>query len=345
MPGPGGTRIHILDEIEFRPGQRASFLAALEKRYRPQAEAVGLRLRSLWLDPAIDVEGIASRALIGWELGGVADFWRWRQRGSANADLTAFWRDAAPQIARRARRYACDVAGLEPLAPAAPVPDAGRAQPVPGLSRSVCLLRLRPGVGDEEREQLERALESAAGSAFASLGRNLPGTLHGGDYTWDLAGASAAALIDGLAAPLRELISDHDEVVLDPIAAGLREPEIANAIKRTLLLRVVPEAALAAVAEFERALLAMPAHIGAIRNWCLSRVRTPSSRRGWTHVWEQDFAELSGLTGDYMNHPVHWSVVDGWFHAEDPRCIVAPVLAHVFCRAKRSVLSDAFTVP
>ena len=289
----GGEPIHILDEIEFAPGQRAAFLAALEKRYRPQAEAIGLRLRSLWLDPPVDAADVASRALIDWELDGVAAFWSWRARGVANPDLAAFWSDAAPGIARRVRRYASEVGSLAAtgLAPVAPVREAGRAQPVPGLIRSVSLLRLRPGVGDAQCAQLERALAGAAGDAVSSLGRNLPGTLNGGDYTWDLVGASASALVEGLAAPLRELISEHDEVALDPMGGGLRAPEIANGIKRTLLLRVLPGAAPSAVAEFERALLAMPEHIGAIRNWCLSR--THGSRKGWTHAWEQDFAELS----------------------------------------------------
>ncbi|TMA32784.1 MAG: hypothetical protein E6J87_11825, partial [Deltaproteobacteria bacterium] len=91
-----GGPIQILDEIEFAPGQRAGFLAALEKRYRPQAEALGLRLRSLLLEPPIDVAGLASRALIGWELADVAAFWSWRARGTANPDLAAFWSDAAP---------------------------------------------------------------------------------------------------------------------------------------------------------------------------------------------------------------------------------------------------------
>ena len=328
--------IHILDEIEFRSGQRATFLAALEKRYRPQSEALGLRMRSLWLDPPLEVAGIASRALIDWQLDGVDAFWSWRQGGLANPDLAAFWSDAAPQIGRRVRRYAgsLESAGLEPVALE---PQSGRAQPVPGLNRSVCLIRLRPGVADEERAQLERALESAAGSAFASLGRNLPGTLFGSDYTWDLTGTLASPLIENLPAPLRSLISEHDEVALDPIAGGVRAPAIANPIKRTLLLRVAPDASPSGVAEFERVLLLMPSHIGAIRNWCLSRAH--DSRKGWTHVWEQDFAELSGLTDDYMNHPIHWSVVDPWFHPEDPRCIAAPALAHVFYRAQRSVLS------
>jgi Stress responsive A/B Barrel Domain len=335
-----GGPLHILDEIEFAAGQRGVFLAALEKRYRPQAEALGLRLGSLLLDPPVEVEGVTSRALIRWELADVAAFWSWRARGAAQPDLAAFWSDSAPQISRRARRYASDVAELEPLAPVAPT-RAGLARVVPGLSRSVSLLHLRPGASDPEREQLERALESAASGAISSLARNLPGTMNGGDYTWDLAGASAARGIDGLPPSLRALVARHDEVELEPIAGGVRAPDLANPIKRTLLLRVLPDAAPAATAEFERALLAMPDHIGAIRNWCLSRAQ--GSRR-WTHVWEQDFAEVSGLADDYMNHPIHWSVVDPWFHPEDPRCVVAPVLAHVYCRAQRSVLARALAL-
>ena len=334
----GGGPLHILDEIEFVAGQRASFLAALEKRYRPQAEALGLDLRSLLLEPPVEIEGVASRALIRWELADVAAFWSWRFRGTTRPDLAAFWSDSAPQIVQRTRRYASDVAGLEPLARVAAAPR-GRARIVPGLGRSVSLLRLRPDVSDAERETLERALESAAAGAFSSVARNLPGTMNGGDYTWDIAGASAAGVIDGLPASVRSLVDRCDEVELEPIAGGLRAPGIANPIKRTLLLRVLPDAAPAGVAAFEHALLAMPDHIDAIRNWCLSRAR--GSRKGWTHVWEQDFAEVSGLADDYMNHPMHWSVVDPWFHPEDPRCVVAPVIAHVFCRAQRSVLSHA----
>lgn len=335
-----GAPIHILDEIEFAPGQRAAFVAALAKRYQPQAEALGLRLRSLFFDPPVDAAGVASRALIDWELDGVAAFWSWRARGAMNPDLAAFWSDAASWIARRTRRYASEAgthaaAELEPVAPAR---EAGSAQPASGAPRSVCLLHLRPEVGEADRAQLERALAGAAGHGVSSLGRNLPGTIHGGDYTFDVVGAPATALFAGLAAPLRELVAECDEVALEPIAGGVREPGIANGIKRTLLLRVVPEAAPAAISAFERALLAMPEHIGAIRNWRLSRAH--GSRNGWTHAWEQDFAELSGLSDDYMNHPFHWSVVDGWFHAEDPRCIVAPKLAHVFCRVARSVLAE-----
>jgi len=71
----------------------------------------------------------------------------------------------------------------------------------------------------------------------------------------------------------------------------------------------------------------MPEHISTIRSWRLSRV-VDNSR--WTHVWEQEYASLDGLTGEYMTNPYHWTTVDAWFDAEVPEHIVEPELAHLF---------------
>ena len=78
-------------------------------------------------------------------------------------------------------------------------------------------------------------------------------------------------------------------------------------------------------------------YIAAIRNWRLSRVE--SSQGGWTHCWEQEYQDLSGLQHDYMHHPFHWANVDGWFDAEDPKCIVEPALLHVFYEIESSILA------
>jgi hypothetical protein len=356
----GGGRIHIVDEIEFQPGQREAFLAAFEKSYRPAIESLGVRLRSLFLDPADDTAGTPSRAILDFELGDPADFWSWRIRGTQKPELARFWRDVQPLVAKRVRRYAREVASLESQelvragrGPAAGAPDSGRARIAVGIDRRVAFLTLASGASEAARADFERALAAAAegqpGFAAISLARNLPGSLNGGDYTCDFAtGAGArgkapriADLVAGLAAPQRALVAGVDEVALDPIAGGVRDPGIASPVKRTLLLRVHEGASPAALAAFERDTLAMARHVGAIRNWCLSRARPSSSANGWTHAWEQDFAELSGLSDDYMNDPIHWSVVDGWFHPEDPRFLVDTRLAHVFCRAPRSVLSVA----
>jgi stress responsive alpha/beta barrel protein len=117
---------------------------------------------------------------------------------------------------------------------------------------------------------------------------------------------------------------------LVPLASGYVETA-APLIKRTLLLRVRTDASTAARERFEADLAAMPEHISTIRSWRLSRIAgTAHDLGGWTHAWEQEFASLEGLTGEYMTHPYHWTTVDAWFDAEVPDHIVEPALAHLF---------------
>jgi len=115
-------------------------------------------------------------------------------------------------------------------------------------------------------------------------------------------------------------------VTLRPLAYGYVETA-APLVKRTLLLRVRPDATTIARERFEADVAAMPEHISTIRSWRLSRV-VDNSR--WTHVWEQEYASLDGLTGEYMTNPYHWTTVDAWFDAEVPEHIVEPELAHLF---------------
>ena len=203
--------------------------------------------------------------------------------------------------------------------------------------RRVALVTLREGV---EPSAIARALDHGAGALRSHAALHLPGSLGGGDLTWDAlfdsrAQASADPLENGLAA-LRESVDHVDAVVMEPIAAHVADRGLAG-IKRTLLMRVQPGAAPAQVEAFERDVLAMPSYIRAIRNWSLSRAAA-GSLGGWTHVWEQEFESLDGLAHDYMLSPYHWGLVDGWFDAECPQCIVTPRLAHVFCQARESVL-------
>ena len=90
-----------------------------------------------------------------------------------------------------------------------------------------------------------------------------------------------------------------------------------------------------AVARFEADLAEMPDHIDTIRSWALSRT---TGRSPWTHAWEQEFATLDGLTGEYMLHPFHWTTVDAWFDAEVPDHVVGPVLAHLYAEYAGPVL-------
>ena len=75
----------------------------------------------------------------------------------------------------------------------------------------------------------------------------------------------------------------------------------------------------------------MPKHVKTIRSWQLGKVVEANGSRAWTHVWEQEYETLEGLTGAYMMHPCHWAQVDRWFDPEFPEWLVDPELCHTFC--------------
>jgi hypothetical protein len=117
-------------------------------------------------------------------------------------------------------------------------------------------------------------------------------------------------------------------------AAGPR----VGTVYRALLLRVHPAADGAAVRQFEDELCLMPRYIDAITSWQLSRVDKPVGASAWTHVFEQEFADVDGLMGAYLMHPIHWAVVDRWFDPECPEVIVRDRVCHSFCALPATVL-------
>jgi Stress responsive A/B Barrel Domain len=160
----------------------------------------------------------------------------------------------------------------------------------------------------------------------ASGGPDLPGSTGPLRMTWDVAAEDLRSVWPGLP-------SGADIVPLIPVVAD-HVPFAGARVKRTLLLRVRPGTPDATVRRFEAELAAMPRHITSIRSWALSR-----TTGAWTHVWEQEFADLDGLTGEYLRHPYHWTCVDRWFDSESPRHIVEPAIAHLFRWAEGPVLS------
>lgn len=304
-----------VDEIAVTPGRRDEFLDLLRSRYVPAAEARGLELVEIGSvtdspDPDTDV-------VVTWRLGGVDAFWHARRGAMTDPGVTAFWDECAHLVTKRTRRYEQP----SPAATTEEVPAA--ALPNRGVHHIVLL---------DLTESADPHLD-APGVRRSSFGRHVPGSI-GPDASWELDAdepiASDAFAISGATVA--------DVVVLgDVIGAGARAPRLRDGIKRTLLLTVDERAPRDSLAAFERDLRAMPSHIPAIQNWRLARVA--SSQAGWTHAWEQEYAELSGLRDDYMRSPFHWGVVDGWFDAEDPRCIVAPKLFHLFYESASSILA------
>lgn len=109
-------------------------------------------------------------------------------------------------------------------------------------------------------------------------------------------------------------------------------------VYRTLLLRVDETASDQQIDEFERALLRMPRYVSSIQAWQLSHVTEAGGDARWTHIWEQEFADIDGLLGEYMDHPIHWASVDAFFDPENPRCIVRERVCHSFCSADEPVV-------
>lgn len=266
----------------------------------------------------------------------------WAVRAAATDPVvTAFWAATDATARRRERRVLAP--GPVPVSP--PGPESGRV-PRPDGTRVVVVGRT---VGDPAAAVagLERLAGRLAGLRASHAGLHLPGVvapdgLGDGSCTWDLLLDHPDRLAAVSADPeVRALVTPVTTVVLAPVAAHGVPESAPTVVKRTLLLAVRPGSPDAAVAGLEADLAAMATHIPAIRSWSLSRVRAgdggPGGGGPWTHVWEQEFLDPSGLRGDYLGAPFHWAVVDGWFDPQAPGHVVEPVLAHLFCERAPSL--------
>ena len=305
MSAPVILPIVLIDDITAKPGCRAQLVELFESSYVPAARERGLELEDVSLNGEDDV-------LLRWTLADVATFWRARRGSMMDPGVARFWADAEPMVERRARRWPQH--SFEATA-------AESAQLLPPSSHQIVLL-----AGSEPRPPVR----ISAGKSW--IGQHLPGSVGPADASLEL------ALEAGSDVRLVDVPGAVDVVALGDLVGGaLRTPGIRDAIKRTLLLRVRPEVPNNTVDAFEQALLGMPHHIVAIRNWRLSRVA--QSQSGWTHCWEQEYETLSGLKDEYMNHPYHWAHVDGFFDPEDPKCIVEPEINHLYFEIESSILA------
>jgi len=202
------------------------------------------------------------------------------------------------------------------------------------------LLDVREGDRDRILGEL-RAAAAAAGALRGVVEPTLPGARNGGDilmhlrfatkHHWDSAATRFTALM-------------ADPAVTRVNGAGysgepVNSSDTPGTVYRALLLSVAPDTAEATVARFEHELSLMPRYVPAIRAWQLSRVSDAVGTSAWTHVFEQEFADVDGLMGPYLMHPIHWAVVDRWFDPETTDVIVRDRLCHSFCAMPDPVLS------
>lgn len=194
---------------------------------------------------------------------------------------------------------------------------------VPGTNPSDLDAVLRERVGD------------LPGFRHLALGANLPGCWGASDCTLDLIFEQNPG--DVLAARLAQVpgAARLERHAYRRIGGGLRDPQLTGGIWRTLLLHVRADATSVQREALVRETLLMPAYIRGIRNWQLSEVIGDSR---WSYVWQQEFADLGDLQGEYLAHPYHWGWVDRWFDPEFPEWLVDSI-SHAYCPFDSSLLS------
>ncbi|MFE5474325.1 Dabb family protein [Nocardia sp. NPDC056541] len=199
------------------------------------------------------------------------------------------------------------------------------------------LVHLSPGTEAVVRDRLmTRVREIAAPAARRVLVEpTLPGVRNGGDVLVHLRFDESADWT-GTTTEVDTLLSESPVAHVDGAeyhggTAGIAEPDATGSVYRVLLLRVEQHTPRATVERFEADLLRMPRYLPGIRSWQLSRVARGTGLAAWTHVWEQEFADLDALAGPYLMHPVHWAHVDRWFDPECPDMIIRDRICHSFC--------------
>ncbi len=175
------------------------------------------------------------------------------------------------------------------------------------------------------------ALPTSADGVRSVAARPLPDSRGPADLVWDLTLPDGAAPHDIPAvsellqqAPVR---AELDVVPLQ-VVASRPDPFSGPRIKRALQIRVRKGVGAAELATFEGSLCGMPPRIPAIRGWALSRT-DPAVAGGFTHCWEQEFAE-EGQFRPYMAHSYHWTGVERWFDPEIPGCIVEELAHYIY---------------
>lgn len=194
-----------------------------------------------------------------------------------------------------------------------------------------------PAANDDARKQFESDIREIAATRAEHflIAPTLPGSINGGDLIVHLQFPDRDALDrcrDTVESALKApAVKMQYGVGYESGVAGRAPDRPHGGVYRTLLMRVHPATAPGEIERFEKDLLSMPQHISSMTAWSLSRVAESTGPFEWTHVWEQEFTDPSAVTGQYLDHPVHWAVVDRWFDPECTEVIIRDRVCHTFC--------------
>lgn len=209
------------------------------------------------------------------------------------------------------------------------------------------------GVAEAARASFGTALGEATqrlpGTITSLAAPTLPGVYNGGDFIWRVSfadrGAAEAALASAAGGVIAALVADTrvvtslDEADFETGHAG-GAADARSGLYRIAMFCANRNPTPERLAEFARDTRIMPDHVRTILRWELSVAARAAGGMPWTHLWEQEYADRSGLEGAYMLHPVHWAHVERWFDTEYPDYLVAPQLVHSFCVLDRAILNQ-----
>jgi hypothetical protein len=351
------------DRIEVRAQDRARLQQRILEDYLPGAARRGLAFVDAWISPPFALVDQPVSLFVRWQVADIQAWWAMRSAANDPA-VPAFWASVAPLVVCRERRYLV----AEPLdvartGGAARAPEADWPEPVETASfratprgwRETVQLQLESAGGPDDVRRVAERLAAAAnalpGIDAAWIAPNYVADYGAGHLTWDLRFPDRRAAEHARQSPIwqREiapLLADAcrswTALGLEEVGTGLRRPDLKEGVKRTALFRALPGVAPSLIARWEQDLLEMPAHVTAIVNWRLARAIplawSKSDLPPWTHVWEQEYATLEGLTVDYMVHPHHWAHVDRWFDPESGSQIIDTALCHAFSPLAGTIL-------
>ena len=354
--------IIVQDRIEVAARDRAPLQARLMKDYVPGATGRGLAFVDAWVSPPFDLVDQPITLWLRWQVADIAAWWAMRSAANDPA-VAAFWNSVAPLIVSRERRYlvgellSTDAPGHALRAPEASWPEPISTSPfritTRGWRETAQLYLHREKASNDLKplaESLAAASRSLPGITASWIATNFVADYGAGHLTWDLlfpdrdtANASRQCSVwrDRIA-PALAACESVAAMGLETVGAGLQRPDLAQGVKRTALFRALPNAPARQLDRWERDLLEMPAHVTSILNWRLSRAiplgwSSPNAS-SWSHVWEQEYDRLEGLTVDYMVHPHHWAHVDRWFDPESGSQIIDTALCHAFSPLAGTVL-------
>jgi hypothetical protein len=355
--------IIVQDRFEVRAQDRVRLQQRILEDYLPDAARRGLAFVDAWTSPPFDLVDQSVTLWLRWKVADIPSWWAMRG-ASGNPAVSAFWASVEPMIVSRERRYLVE----EPLAGGAPgtparAPEASWPAPISTAAyhvatrgwRETAQLHLPARATPSDVKAIEEALDAAGralpGIEGAWIAPNFVADYGAGHLTWDLsfpdrATATAARKSptwrDRIAPVLARDCAGVTALGLETVGAGLSRPGLTQGVKRTALFRALPNVSSDRIDRWERDLLEMPAHVTSILNWRLSRAialewSSPNTS-AWTHVWEQEYERLEGLTVDYMVHPHHWAHVDRAFDPESGSQIIDTALCHAYSPLVDSIL-------